>query len=146
MNDCKFCAMIAEGQLSRHLPNLVAETNRAVVALNRRPAAPGHLTLILKQHRMHTSELSDDDFIGFGSLIGNLSALLEIRYNPARIIFLGDGKRSAHLHFHLIPEPTGAVLDLGAVMTDLNLANRPATLSDADMTKAVHSLREAFTQ
>jgi hypothetical protein len=59
-------------------------------------------------------------------------------------VLLGDGKRSAHLHFHLIPEPAGATLDVGFAVTDLNLATRPPTLSDAETTVAVRALREAL--
>ncbi len=39
-----------------------------------------------------------------------LSELLEERYRPGRVVFLGDGKRSAHLHLHLIPESAWVTL------------------------------------
>ncbi len=144
MSTCKFCALVADGKLQESLPNLLVQTACAVVAVNRRPFSPGHLTVMLKCHRDRTSELCNNDLAGFGSLIGRLATLLEKRYRPGRVIFLGDGKRSAHLHLHLIPEPVGQTLDLGAAVTDLNLASRPPTVSEADIGVLVRELREAW--
>lgn len=143
MNDCKFCQLLA-GDLAAKLPNLVLETPTVVVAVNRRPQGPGHLTLILKQHHARTSELGDSHLAGVGDLLGRLSGILEIVYSPGRVVLLGDGKRSAHVHLHLIPEPAGTTLDLGAVTTDLNQATRTPTLSDGDTAVAVMAIREAL--
>ena len=126
MSSCKFCALLSASNLGAALPNLVLETDRVVAALNRRPVAPGHVTLILKAHHEHTSDLVDTHLTGFGEVAGRLARVLEKAYGPARVVLLGDGKRSAHLHFHLIPEPAGATLDLGAAVTDLESCN-PAT-------------------
>jgi len=144
-NDCKFCALLSRGPLAAQLPHLLLETPHAVVAVNRRPAAPGHVTLIAKPHRARPSEFADDDFHGFGGLVGRVAAVLEAQYQPQRVIFLGDGKPSAHLHFHLIPQPAGAPLDLGAVIADLNLAARPNTLDDAATAEIVQTLRRKLS-
>jgi len=144
MSTCKFCALLTTPNLGAALPNLVLETDRVVAALNRRPVAPGHVTLILKAHHEQTSDLVDTHLTGFGDVAGRVARVLEKAYGPARVVLLGDGKRSAHLHFHLIPEPAGATLDAGAAVTDLNLATRPPTLSDAETTAAVRALREAL--
>ena len=145
MNDCKFCALVASGSLAASLSNLVVETDGAVVAVNRRPIAPGHLTVILKRHHANASDLRDHDLGGVGSLIGRLSALLEERFHPGRVVFLGDGKRSAHVHWHLIPEPAGVTLDLGTAVTDLNLASRPATLGEPEVQILAGALRQALS-
>jgi diadenosine tetraphosphate (Ap4A) HIT family hydrolase len=144
MSTCKFCALLAEGGLTERLPNLVLETNRAVVAVNRRPLAPGHVTLILKRHHDKTSNLRDTDLTGIGDLAGRIADALERRYQPHRVVFLGDGKPSAHLHFHLIPEPAGAPLDPGSIVSDLNLTPRPNTLNDADTAALVETLRSSL--
>lgn len=141
MSTCKFCTLLAEGGLAERLPNLVLETEHAVIAVNRRPLAPGHVTLILKRHHDQTSALRDTDLTGIGDIGGRIASALEHRYRPNRVIFLGDGKPGAHVHFHFIPEPAGAPLDLGAAVNDLNLKSRPNTLSDADTNKVVEILR-----
>ena len=119
MNECKFCQLLATG--AARLPNFLVETPTAVVALNRRPGAPGHVTVILKAHHPRTSDLVDAHLAGIGGLAGRISAALEKLHAPGRVVLLGDGKRSAHLHLHLIPEPAGQTLDLGAVTAALNL-------------------------
>ena len=144
MSDCKFCTLLSSGPLAASLSNLVVETDRAVVAVNRKPVAPGHLTIILKRHHTRTSALQDDDLGGVGRLLGQLSRLLEERFQPGRVVFLGDGKRSAHVHWHLIPEPAGVTLDLGAAVADLNLASRPATLTEPEVQQLVGALRQAM--
>jgi len=141
MSECKFCQLTAGPDLESRLPNLVLETPAAVVALNRRPAAPGHVTIILKAHHDATARFVDAHLQGVGDLLGRLAGALEKLHRPGRVILLGDGKKSAHLHLHLIPEPAGGTLDLGAVTADLNLATRPATLSDPDIAAAVQALR-----
>lgn len=144
MNDCKFCGLLAGGDLAAKLPNLVIETPTAVVAVNRRPHGPGHLTLMLKRHHTRTSEMQDANLAGVGDLLGRLAGALERLHSPGRVVLLGDGKRSAHVHLHLIPEPTAAPLDLGAVVTDLNLSVRPPTLSDAETAATVKAVRAAL--
>jgi diadenosine tetraphosphate (Ap4A) HIT family hydrolase len=144
MSTCKFCALLAQGGLAERLPNLVLETKTAVVAVNRRPLTSGHVTLILKRHHDRTRELRDADLTGVGDLAGRISDALERHYQPHRVVFLGDGKPSAHLHFHLIPEPAGTPLDLGAVVSDLNLTARPNTLLDAELTALVEMLRSSL--
>ena len=143
MNDCKFCSVLAAPDLGVALPNLILQTDTVVAVLNRRPVAPGHVTLILKAHRPQTSGLVDADLAGFGTLAGRLSAILERRFRPARVILLGDGKPSAHLHLHLIPEPAGRPVSLADAVADLNLAARPATLTDADLASLLPELRRA---
>lgn len=143
MNDCKFCQLLAGGNLASRLPNLLGETPAAVVALHRRPAAPGHVTIILKAHHAHTSELVDAHLAGIGDLAGRVSAALEKLHAPGRVVLLGDGKRSAHLHLHLIPEPAGEFLDLGGVTAALNQPPPlPPLLNDADTAAAVQTLKQ----
>lgn len=144
MSDCKFCSLLNSGPLAASLSNLVVETDRAVVAVNRKPVAPGHVTIILKRHHNRTSDLQDGDLGGVGHLLGRLSRLLEERFQPGRVVFLGDGKRSAHVHWHLIPEPAGVTLDLGATVADLNLASRQATLTEPDVQVLVAALRHGL--
>jgi diadenosine tetraphosphate (Ap4A) HIT family hydrolase len=144
VSTCKFCALIAESRLPERLPNLVLETERVVVVANRRPVAPGHVTLILKAHHGRIGTLRDDDLSGFGTLAGRIAAVLENEHQPRRVVFLGDGKPSAHLHFHLIPEVAESPLDLGAVVTDLNLTARANTLDDGETTALVARLRRAI--
>jgi len=141
MNNCKMCQMLREGSLARNLPNLVLEHERAVVAVNRRPAAPGHITIILKSHLDRTGAMQDDVWHGVGSLLGQLASLLEKRFQPSRVILLCDGKRSAHVHLHLIPEPAGRELSLPDVIADLNAATRTATLSDSEIAALVGEVR-----
>ena len=146
---CKFCGLLAAGPLAAgplaaSLPNLAVETDHAAVVVNRRPVAPGHLTVILKRHHEQTSAMRDGDWSGVGSLLGKLSTALEAAYTPHRVVLLGDGKRSAHLHLHLIPEPKGITLALGEAVTDLNQSVRPPTLSEADTAALVQKLRTAF--
>jgi diadenosine tetraphosphate (Ap4A) HIT family hydrolase len=145
MSTCKFCDLLAQPDIGAVLPNLILQTDTAVAVLNRRPAAPGHVTIILTTHHRHTGEMVDDHLAGVGGLLGRLSGALEMIHSPYRVVLLGDGKRSAHLHLHLIPEPAGAALELGAVVADLNLTARAATLSDEETAAAVRSLREALS-
>jgi histidine triad (HIT) family protein len=144
MNDCKFCQLLASGALAAKLPNLIVETPHAVAALNRRPLAPSHVTVILKAHHDRTSQFADADLSGVGDLLGRLSAALEKIHSPARVALVGDGKTSAHVHLHLLPLMPGAPVDLGAAVGDLNQATRPNTLSDADVAAGVTALREAL--
>jgi diadenosine tetraphosphate (Ap4A) HIT family hydrolase len=127
--DCKFCQLLASGEVAARLPNLIADTPTAIAVVNRRPAAPGHVTVILKNHLADSHEFDDTAFAGIGSLLGKLSTALKSKYHPQRVIFLGDGKPTAHPHLHLIPESAGAKLDLGAIVADLNLAIRPDTIT-----------------
>lgn len=143
MPDCKFCSVLAAPDLQAALPNLILQTPTVVAVLNRRPVAPGHVTLILKAHRPQTGAFTDADLAGLGTLVGRLSAALEARFRPQRVILLGDGKPSAHLHLHLIPEPPGAPVSLPDAVADLNQASRPPTLSDADLADLVPLLRRA---
>jgi len=57
-----------------------------VTVLNRRPVAPGHVTLILKAHRPQTSGMVDADLAGLGTLAGRLAAGLKRRFQPKRVI------------------------------------------------------------
>jgi histidine triad (HIT) family protein len=142
-SDCGFCRLLA-GDPAARLPNFVSAHPAALAVLNRRPVAPGHVTLILRAHRDQVSGFADPDLAGVGGLIGRLAGILERRHRPRRVIVLGDGKPSAHLHLHLIPEPAdGPALDLGAVVADLNLNPRPNTLDDGAMARAVAELRAA---
>jgi len=141
MSDCKFCSLLATPDLGTALPNLLLQTDHMVVALNRRPITPGHLTIILKAHYAHTSDCRDDHLTGLGGLLGRLSRALEKLHVPQRVVLLSDGKRSAHLHLHVIPEPFGSNLDLGAIVTDLNQPTRPATLTDAETAATLERLR-----
>ena len=101
MGDCKFCSVLAAPDLAVALPNLILQTDTVVAVLNRRPVAPGHVTLILKAHRPQTGGLGDAEFAGFGTLAGRLSAILERRFQPKRVILLGDGKPSRPSTFTL---------------------------------------------
>lgn len=144
MNPCKFCTLLAQPDLGAALPNLLLPTDRAVAALNRRPIGPGHVTIILKAHHERTGQVVDGDLAGVGDLLGRIAAALEKLYAPGRVVLLGDGKPSAHLHLHLIPEAAGTVLDRGAAVADLNLATRPATLSDVVMAETLRAIRTAM--
>jgi diadenosine tetraphosphate (Ap4A) HIT family hydrolase len=144
VSNCKFCTLLAERRLAECLSNLILEMEQLVVVANRRPLAPGHVTLILKTHHDQLGRLRDDDLSGMGTVAGRIATVLENDYQPRRIIFLGDGKPSAHLHFHLIPESPENPLDLGAVVTDLNLAARPTTLDDSETSSLVGRLRRAI--
>lgn len=146
MNACKFCSVLAAPNLGAALPNLLLATDTVVAALNRRPAAPGHVTLILKAHHASTSGFEDGHLAGLGDLIGRISAALEKIHAPERVVLLGDGKRSAHLHLHLIPEPAGSPLDLGAITAALNAPPGPVMLNDADTAAAVHALQEFLSR
>jgi diadenosine tetraphosphate (Ap4A) HIT family hydrolase len=42
--------VLAAPDLAVALPNLILQTDTVVAVLNRRPVAPGHVTLILKAH------------------------------------------------------------------------------------------------
>ncbi len=141
MPDCKFCSVLAAPDLGAALPNLILQTDTVVAVLNRRPVAPGHVTLILKAHRPSTSALVDADLAGLGTLAGRLSGILEKRFRPARVILLGDGKPSAHLHLHLIPELAGHPVSPADAVADLNQAVRPATLTDAELADLLPELR-----
>jgi diadenosine tetraphosphate (Ap4A) HIT family hydrolase len=143
MSDCKFCALLAAPDLGAQLPNLLIETPTVVAALNRRPAAPGHVTLILKRHHSATSDMRDADWTGVGGLVGRISATLEKRHQATRVVFLGDGKKSAHVHLHLIPEPSTG-LALPGIIADLNQAVRTPTLADAEMIAQVQELKRAL--
>ena len=143
MSDYKFCSVLVAPDLAVALPNLILQTDTVVAVLNRRPVAPGHVTLILKAHRPQTSGLVDADLAGLGTLTGRLSAVLEKRFQPKRVILLGDGKPSAHLHLHLIPESADTPVSLADAIADLNLAERPATLSDAKLAALLPELRRA---
>jgi diadenosine tetraphosphate (Ap4A) HIT family hydrolase len=143
VSTCKLCSLLALPDLGAELPNLVLETATAAVVLNRRPVAPGHVTIMLKRHHDHTSEMRDSDWAGIGTLSGRIASFLEQRYQPARVVFLGDGKKSAHLHLHLVPEPA-AGFSVGDAVADLNLAVRPATLPDDDLTTLLPALRLAL--
>lgn len=140
-DDCKFCQLLQPPGLEKRLPNLVVETPAAIVVVNRRPAAPGHLTIILKDHLAATSAMTDGSLGGIGSLLGRLSAMLEAKYHPRRVIFLADGKPTAHPHFHLIPESPERTFDLAAIMADLNQPVRPDGLSLTEMTRAAEEFR-----
>ena len=141
MSDCKLCGLLALPDLSVPLPNLVLQTDTAVVVLNRKPAAPGHITIMLKAHHRQTSELIEAHLAGVGTLLGRVSRALEKIHQPQRVVLLGDGKRSAHLHLHLIPEPAGTTLDLGAIVADLSLATRAATIADEELARMAAALR-----
>lgn len=143
MSACKLCSLLASPDLGAQLPNLVIETETAVVVLNRRPVAPGHVTIMLKRHHEHTRDMQDGDWAGIGTLSGRIAACLEARYQPARVVFFGDGKKSAHLHLHLVPEP-GSGLSVGEAVTDLNLAVRPPTLPDSDLATLLPELQRAL--
>jgi|GEM_PF-5359768 Diadenosine tetraphosphate (Ap4A) hydrolase and other HIT family hydrolases len=142
MSDCPFCQLLASGNPGSKLPHLIADTGSALALLNRAPLAPGHLTLVFKAHHTQTSDLRDVHLAGAGEWLGRLSAILEREFAPQRVILLGDGKRSAHLHWHLVPEPLDAPLDPGAAVADLTRPARPNTLGDADVSKLVTRLRD----
>lgn len=143
--DCKFCQLLASGEVAARLPNLVADTPAAVAVVNRRPSAPGHITVILKTHLADSHEFDDSAFAGVGPLLGQLSAALKVKYRPQRVIFLGDGKATAHPHLHLIPEPDGAKLDLAAIVADLNLATRSDTLTIEQLRAQAAELQNALS-
>jgi len=145
MSECKFCALLAGPGLETSLPNLVLHDANVVAVLNRRPAAPGHVTLILKAHHARTSNFANAQLSGLGDRVGQLAAALEAIHHPDRVVLLGDGKRTAHLHLHLVPEPAGSALDLGAIVTDLNLPTRAPTLTDHDMIAELSELRERLS-
>lgn len=144
MTDCKFCKLLASGDVSDRLPNLILETAASIAALNRRPAAPGHVTVILKSHLGDSDEFTDDAFRGMGAALGKLATALKARYRPLRVVLLGDGKSTAHPHLHLIPEPEGIKLDLGAVVADLNQINRADTMSPEQVCSEAAELRAAL--
>jgi histidine triad (HIT) family protein len=144
MNDCPFCRLLASDDVAAKLPNLVLATTAALALVNRTPLAPGHLTLVFTAHLHHTSDLTDNHFAGVGGLIGRLSAALEHEFSPQRVVLLGDGKRSAHLHWHLIPEPRENPLDPAAVAADLNRPARPPTLAAAATDALVARIRSCL--
>jgi len=144
MNQCKFCGMLSKGPLAAQLPNLILETDRATVFVNRRPIAPGHVTVILKTHLAQTGAMTDATWLGVGSLVGRVASTLEQRFNATRVIFLGDGKPSAHVHLHLIPDPKNRSVAIGEAVADLNQADRPATLSPEEVSAMVNELRAAL--
>jgi diadenosine tetraphosphate (Ap4A) HIT family hydrolase len=141
MNSCKFCSLLASGPLASQLPNWLTETPRAVVVVNRRPLASGHLTIILKTHLDRTGAMDDRTWTGVGDLLGRLSSALERRHRPARVVLLGDGKRSAHVHLHLVPEAAGHEISAGDAVADLNAATRTPTMSDAELAAAIAQLQ-----
>lgn len=143
MPDCKLCSLLAAPDLGAALPNLLFTTPTFVVVLNRRPLAPGHVTIMARAHRPQNSALADADLAGLGSLVGNLSTILERRFAPNRVILVGDGKPSAHLHFHLLPETPGTTLSFADAVADLNAATRAPTLTDAAMAELLPLLRTA---
>ncbi len=146
MKECRLCALLAENRRAERLSNLVMETERAVVVANRRPVAPGHLTIMLKRHHGRTGEMTDADWEGVGRLCGRLSTGLERMYDPRRVVFLGDGKRSAHIHLHLIPESKDVELALPAAVADLIQLERPSTLEEAELARFVTRIKAALVE
>ena len=101
---CIFCQII-EGAV----PSMKIYEDEAVLAiLDIKPAAPGHLLIIPKQHVMVMPQLQPEAVAHLGQVAKNLSkALLQVFRCQGTTLFIANGaaagQRAPHFLMHLIP-------------------------------------------
>jgi histidine triad (HIT) family protein len=112
--DCIFCAIVA----GHSLASTLYDDERVMAFMDIRPATPGHLLVIPKEHAPHLADLDPDDGARMFTLAQRLAAALRAATIPADGInlFLADGEVALqevfHAHLHVIPR----TLDDGVVL------------------------------
>jgi histidine triad (HIT) family protein len=101
---CAFCAIVRDGAPA----NIVAETERTVAFLDRRPLFPGHTLLVPREHRETLPDLPVDQV---GPLFAQARRLAEAMILPEGLGAEGSfvainntiSQSVPHLHVHVVP-------------------------------------------
>jgi ATP adenylyltransferase len=109
--ECVFCQLANEPV--DESTGVLAKTELSFVVLNAFPYGSGHLLVLPRRHVANLSELSDDEYADFSTLLRSTVTALEKAYGPDGMnvgMNLGSAAGAGipkHLHGHVLPRWLG---------------------------------------
>ncbi len=108
---CFICGLVKGDPACFH--HVIAEDEETIIFLSKYPTLPGYCLVSPKAHREDLAfDLTREDYLRLQAKVHALSRALKGVFAAERIYVLSLGSKQAnsHLHFHVVPLPSGVPL------------------------------------
>jgi len=109
---CFICGLLKNDPAFFH--HRVFEDDETIIFLSKYPTLPGYCLVCPKEHREDLArDMSKDEYLRLQGKVHVLSRALKSVFDAERIyvLSLGSQQANSHLHFHVVPLPSGVPLE-----------------------------------
>ncbi|EJC72478.1 HIT family protein [Rhizobium hidalgonense] len=109
---CFVCGLVNNDPAFFH--HRVFEDDETIIFLSKYPTLPGYCLVCPREHREDLArDMSTDEYLRLQGKIHILSRALKRVFDAERIyvLSLGSQQANSHLHFHVVPLPSGVPLE-----------------------------------
>ncbi|TCU36676.1 histidine triad (HIT) family protein [Rhizobium azibense] len=143
---CFICGLVGGDPAFFH--HRIFEDEETIIFLSKYPTLPGYCIVSPRKHREDLAgDLSTEEYLRLQRHVHHLSRALKNTFEAERIYVLSLGSRQAnsHLHFHVVPLPSGLPLEeqqYHALMVEHGVLKIPAD----EMARLAEQIAKAFLQ
>jgi histidine triad (HIT) family protein len=141
---CFICGLVEDDPAFFH--HRVYEDDETIIFLSKYPTLPGYCLVCPKEHREDLArDISADEYLRLKEKVHILSCALKRVFDAERIyvLSLGSQQANSHLHFHVVPLPSGVPLEeqqYHALMAEHGVLQIP----DDQMAELAQRIAEAY--
>jgi len=145
-NKCFICRLV-QNDSSLHPHTMVAETDDFIAVLDRFPAFRGHTLVCPKAHVENIfTDLSSPQYLDLQAFIYRLGQAIARVTSPERIYVcsFGSAQVVSHVHFHLVPLPTGVPVDGQQTVAMVRAITGVLSMTEKEQEQLASEIREAM--
>ncbi|WP_064693120.1 HIT family protein [Rhizobium aegyptiacum] len=141
---CFICGLVRDDPAFFH--HRIFEDDETIIFLSKYPTLPGYCLVCPKEHREDLArDMATDEYLRLQEKVHLLSCALKRVFDAERIyvLSLGSQQANSHLHFHVVPLPSGVPLEeqqYHAVMAEHGVLQIP----DNQMAEMAREIARAF--
>ncbi|WP_064713115.1 HIT family protein [Rhizobium bangladeshense] len=141
---CFICGLIDNDPACFH--HRIFEDDETIIFLSKYPTLPGYCLVCPREHREDLAQdMSTDEYLRLQEKVHVLSRALKSVFDAERIyvLSLGSQQANSHLHFHVVPLPSGVPLEeqqYHALMAEHGVLQ----MSHGEMVEMARQIAEAY--
>lgn len=141
---CFICGLVKNDPACFH--HRIFEDDETIIFLSKYPTLPGYCLVSPKEHREDLArDISTNEYLRLQEKVHILSRALKRVFDAERIyvLSLGSQQANSHLHFHVVPLPSGVPLEeqqYHALMAEHGVLQIP----DDQMAELAERIAEAY--